>query len=110
MEVEMLAFHTLMNRPALQLSPSEHNTVVSRPLLTVPFSHGFHPRLGLSSCQLDVRDEGLEEVLGSRRKGFTPLIHRRKRLNEGFEAGEGRRDGRRREERKAPEHLLRWGT
>lgn len=84
--MEMLAFRTLLNRPSLQLQP------LPLRLPPLPVSNGLHPRLGLSSFQLDVRDEGREEELGSRRDGFTPLIRRRKRLNEGFEQ-EGWRDG-----------------
>lgn len=83
-EVEMLAFYTLVNLPSHQLPPSEHNVGLSLPFL---ISHFFHPFVLSPSGSLSTvhafnyteggRDEGLEEVLGSRRNGFTPLIHRR---------------------------------
>lgn len=110
-----------------QLSPSEHNIVLSLPFLT---SHFFHPfayffhfltcsvppphRVSLcSACfQLDRREAGMKGWRKSSGAGGI-VLHLwstdGKRLNEGFEAGEGWQD-RGMEERKAPEHLLRWGT
>lgn len=87
------SFH-LAEPSVKQLSPSEHNIVLSLPFLTTHFLHPFTYFFHFLTCppittgsplcfacfQLDRREAGMKgwrKSFGSRRNGFTPLIHRR---------------------------------